>query len=118
MTGPLSQGRDGIALRGAEKMTFARIRAITIVSVLVVAAVLFVTAAILRDNQTSSTGGGGCPKDALIADIHLPEPQDVKINVYNATDHPGLANQVKTDFMNRKFTVVDSGNDPKGKKVD
>jgi hypothetical protein len=101
-------------------MTFARIRAITIVSVLVVAAVIFVTVALLRDDQTGPLGGGGCPKDAVLADTHLPEPQDVKINVYNATNppRPGLANAVKIDFMNRKFTVVNSGPDPKGKPVD
>jgi hypothetical protein len=98
-------------------MTFARIRAIAIVSVLVVAALIFVAAAILRDNQTGAVASG-CPKDAVLADTRLPEPGNVKINVYNATDHPGLANQVKIDFTNRKFTVVNTGNDPKGKRVD
>jgi LytR cell envelope-related transcriptional attenuator len=99
-------------------MTFARIRAIAIVSVLVVAALVFVAAAILRDNQTGPFAPAGCPKDAIIADTRLPEPSEVKINVYNATDHPGLANQVKIDFANRKFTVLNTGNDPKGKRVD
>jgi hypothetical protein len=99
-------------------MTFARIRAIAIVSVLVVTAMILVAAAILRDNQSGPFSAAGCPKDAIIADTRLPEPSEVKINVYNATDHPGLANQVKIDFTNRKFTVVNAGNDPKGKRVD
>jgi LytR cell envelope-related transcriptional attenuator len=98
-------------------MTFARIRAIAIVSVLVVAAMIVVAAAILRDNETGPVGAG-CPKDAVIADTRLPEPSEVKINVYNASERPGLANQVKTDFVNRKFTVVNAGNDPKGKRLD
>jgi LytR cell envelope-related transcriptional attenuator len=98
-------------------MTFARIRAIAIVSVLVIAALVFVTAALLRDNQTGPVAAG-CPKDAVLADTRLPEPKDVKINVFNATDHPGWANQAKIDFTNRKFTVVNSGNDPKGKRID
>src|SRR6266545_2790453 len=98
-------------------MTFARIRAIVIVSVLVVAAMIVVAAAILRDNETGPVGAG-CPKDAVIADTRLPEPSEVKINVYNASERPGLANQVKTDFVNRKFTVVNAGNDPKGKRLD
>src|SRR6266508_966864 len=80
-------------------MTFARIRAIVIVSVLVVAA-------ILRDNETGPVGAG-CPKDAVIADTRLPEPSEVKINVYNASERPGLANQVKTDDVNRKDDIVD-----------
>jgi LytR cell envelope-related transcriptional attenuator len=98
-------------------MTFARIRAIAIVSVLVVTAMVVVAAAILRDDQTGPFAAG-CPKDAVIADTRLPEPSEVKINVYNATDHPGLANQVAIDFKNRKFTVVNASNDPKGKRLD
>jgi len=99
-------------------MTFARIRAIAIVSVLVVAALVFVAAAILRDNQTGGVASG-CPKDAVLADTRLPdETSKVKINIYNATDHPGLANQAKVDLTNRQFTVVNTGNDPKGKRVD
>jgi len=53
-------------------MTFARIRAIAIVSVLVVAALVFVAAAILRDNQTGGVASG-CPKDAVLADTRLPD---------------------------------------------
>jgi hypothetical protein len=99
-------------------MTFARIRALVIVGVLVAAALVFVSVAILKDNQTHGLVAEGCPKDAVPADARLPEPKGVKINVFNATDTPGLATQVATDLHNRLFTVVKTGNDPKGQHVE
>src|SRR5690242_10648236 len=99
-------------------MTFARIRALVIVGVLVVAALVLVTMAILKDKQGDNAVAAGCPKDAVPADARLPLPKDVKINVYNATDTPGLANQLATDLHNRQFNIGKTGNDPKGKHID
>jgi hypothetical protein len=93
-------------------MSFARVRALAVVGALVLAAMVFVTVALIKDHQTGPTQAKGCAKDAVMANIQLPEPQDVKINVYNATDKPGLANEVGADFKNRKFQVKNMGNDP------
>jgi hypothetical protein len=98
-------------------MTFARIRSLVIVGVLVVAALVLVTMAILKDNQTGPVAEG-CPKDAVPADARLPSEESVKVNVYNATDTPGLASQVATELHNRKFTVVKVDTDPKAQHVD
>jgi hypothetical protein len=98
-------------------MSFARVRALAVVGALVVCAAVAVTIALLKDRQTGPPEAKGCPKDAVIANVRLPTPEQVKINVYNATDQPGLASSVTTDFKNRKFTVVKSGNDPAGKPV-
>ena len=99
-------------------MSFARVRALAVVGLLVVAAAVFVTIALLEDRQSGPTEARGCAEDAVIADIKLPEPEKVKLNVYNATDKPGLATEVRNDFSNRKFTVLKHGNDPQNKRVD
>jgi len=93
-------------------MSFARVRALAVVGALVLAAAIFVTVALLKDRQSGPSAATGCGEGAVIANTKLPEPQDVKINVYNATDKPGQANAVKTEFHNRKFQVGKSGNDP------
>ena len=54
-----------------------------------------------------------CPAGWAIADLQLRPPEEVKINVFNATDKPNLANAVASDFGNRKFKVQKKGNDKK-----
>jgi hypothetical protein len=99
-------------------MSFARVRAIVVVSALVVCAIIFVTMAIVRDRQAGRTRTTGCASDAVLANVTLPVPEDVKLNVYNATDKPKLASEVAADFTNRKFKVEKQGNDPQAKRVD
>jgi hypothetical protein len=100
-------------------MSFARIRALAVVGVLVIAAAIVVTITISKDRQKGPiTNGGSCTAGQVPVSLALPEPKDVKINVFNATDKPGLASDVATDFKNRKFTVVKEGNDPLAKRVD
>ena len=98
-------------------MSFARVRALAVVGALVLAAIIFVTVALVKDRQSGPAQAQGCAKDAVMANITLPEEQDVKINVYNATDKPGLASEMKNEFSNRKFKVLKSGNDPVKKPV-
>ena len=99
-------------------MSFARVRALVVVGVLVLAAVILVATALLKDKQTAPIQVQGCAKNAVIADIKLPEPTAVKINVYNATAKPGLATDERDEFKARHFTVDKVGNDPLAKKVD
>lgn len=103
-------------------MSFARVRALAVVGVLFLCAAVFVVMALIKDSQTATTTGK-CPADYVRVDLRLPEEKNIKINVYNATDRPGLAESVATDFENREFTVVnkpkiDQANDPLKKKVD
>ncbi|MFG2055100.1 LytR C-terminal domain-containing protein [Micromonospora sp. NPDC048930] len=88
-------------------------RALVVVGLLAVIALVFVVIALVRDTQSNAGTAEGCPKDWPLADVTLREPKDVKINVYNGTDEVGLASSVADDFRNRKFQVKKEGNAPK-----
>jgi hypothetical protein len=96
-------------------MSFARVRALVIVGMLAVVAVIFVAITLVRDTQAGKGSASGCPEGYKLADTRLRMPKDIKINVYNGTDIPGLAGSVKTDFENRQFQVLKFGNEPKNK---
>jgi hypothetical protein len=86
-------------------MSFARVRALVVVGVLAVAAVVFVIIALVKDDQNDPVGGG-CPAGATMADITLPDdPAEVTVKVYNGTNTPGLAESVSAEFKNRRFTT-------------
>jgi hypothetical protein len=95
-------------------MSFARVRALVVVGLLAVIALVFVVVAMVRDTQGKAGGAGGCPEGWPLADITLREPKYVKINVYNATDQVGLAGNIADDFRNRKFQVQKTATAPKG----
>jgi hypothetical protein len=95
-------------------MTFARVRALIVVGVLVVLGVGFVGFALAKDTQRGQVTARSCPEGWPLVDLQLRPPEDVKINVLNATDRPNLATSVADDFANRKFKVVKKGNDKKG----
>jgi hypothetical protein len=99
-------------------MSFARVRALVIVGLLVVCALVFVTVALVRDTQAGGDAKAGCPEGYKVADIRLREPKEIKINVYNGTDTQGLASSVADDFRNRQFQVLKTGNEPKKKGYD
>jgi hypothetical protein len=91
-------------------MSFARVRALLFVGVLVLAALIFVGVALVRDSQSGDSLTASCPEGYRKADIRLREAKDIKINIFNATDTPGLAGSVANDFRNRKFQVLKTGN--------
>ena len=91
-------------------MSFARVRALVVVGLLAVVALVFVVIAVVRDTQGKAGTAAGCPDGWPLADVTLREPKDVKINIYNATDEAGLAGSVADDFRNRKFQVKKVGN--------
>lgn len=99
-------------------MSFARVRALVVVGLLAVFALVFVVVALVKDSQSGAGGVQGCPAGWPLADVSLREAKDVKINVYNGSDKSGLANAVADDFTNRKFQVKKSGNDPQKRSVD
>jgi len=88
-------------------MSFARVRALVVVGVLAVAAVVFVVVALVRDTQGDAVAGGGCPDGSVMANVTLPEdPEDVTVKVYNGTKTPGLADNVTNEFKNRRFKTL------------
>ncbi|GAB3802119.1 LytR C-terminal domain-containing protein [Micromonospora zhanjiangensis] len=95
-------------------MSFARVRALVVVGALTVLALVFIVVALVRDTQSSDKAPGACQNGEVRANIALPEPQNVKIAVYNATKTQGLADSVATNFGNRKFKVVKTAVDKKG----
>ncbi|WP_433791655.1 LytR C-terminal domain-containing protein [Actinoplanes sp. CA-252034] len=91
-------------------MSFARVRALVVVGVLAVAAVVFVVVTLFRDTQRGSSNGIDCPAGAPLADIRLPnDPAVVKIKVFNGTSKADLAEQVTNEFANRRFVVEKPG---------
>jgi hypothetical protein len=98
-------------------MSFARVRALVFVGVLVGVALVFAIVAVVTDSQGGTTAKG-CPAGYKLANVALRESKDVKINVYNATNQPGLATSLADDFKNRKFQVVKTGNDPLKKGIE
>ena len=94
-------------------MSFARVRALVVVGLLGVLALVFVVVALVRDTQSEAGIGGGCPEGWPLADVTLREPKDVKINVLNGTDQIGLASKIADDFRNRKFQVKKTGDEKK-----
>src|SRR2546421_12239229 len=76
-------------------MSLARARALAIVGVLVLAALVLVVAAIVKDKQSNASyASGGCgPGDVRITVNPLPPTSQITLNVYNGTgeDNPDPA---------------------------
>ncbi|GLY04703.1 MULTISPECIES: LytR C-terminal domain-containing protein [Actinoplanes] len=91
-------------------MSFARVRALVLVGVLAVAAVVFVVVALVRDSQGDAVNGSDCPAGAPLADVLLPDdPAEVTVKVLNGSTRTGLAESVSNEFKNRRFTTKDPG---------
>ncbi|WP_178379753.1 LytR C-terminal domain-containing protein [Cryptosporangium aurantiacum] len=93
-------------------MSLARVRALTVIGVLALVAVITVVWAIVTDDQTGKSARG-C--DTVQASI--PAPSAVKVRVYNGTDEQGLADKVGQALKKRGFNVLTVGNDPQGEPV-
>jgi hypothetical protein len=87
-------------------LSFARVRAIIVVTMLVVAAVVTVSMALGRQPDDSLMTDR-CPDGFVPVRLTLPEVSVVKLNVYNATTRVGLASQVGDNFANRNFQVLE-----------
>ncbi|MEU2611711.1 LytR C-terminal domain-containing protein [Micromonospora sp. NPDC007271] len=88
-------------------------RALVVVGLLAVVALVFVVVAVVRDTQSKAGTGKDCPAGWPLADVTLRDRKDVKINVLNGSDQPGVAGNVADEFRNRKFQVKKVGNAPK-----
>jgi hypothetical protein len=111
-------------------MSLARARALAIVGALVVAALILVVMAVVKDKQsTASYAGGHCQPGQVRISTRLPNPDKIHLKVYNGTGTPnpdqrdakrnpiigavsGLGGQVTDDFRNRGFVVDTVGDHP------
>ena len=95
-------------------MSFARVRALSIVGALVVCAVVLSVVAVTRDRQARTSYGHSCPPGAVpVTTRPLPDESAIKLNVLNGTNRAGLAAEVADKFRNRKFTVDKVGDTQK-----
>jgi hypothetical protein len=91
-------------------MSLARARSLAIVGVLVVAALILVIFAVVKDKQSAASySSGSCAAGQVKISVKLPPTSKIKINVYNGTGpnnrKVGLAGQVAEDLKNRGFNV-------------
>ncbi|MQA25479.1 MAG: LytR family transcriptional regulator [Micromonosporaceae bacterium] len=94
-------------------MTLARVRALLVVVTMAALAASFVLWAILRDSQAKDDPAEqNCPQGAVPAATAVPEPKNMKLNVYNDTDQRGLAKRVAGQLKSRGFKIGKVGNDP------
>lgn len=99
-------------------LSFARVRALAIVAVLLIGALVAVYLAMTRETGSAQAGDTDCRPGSVAANLDLPEVNAVKVNIYNATGQVGLASQVSENFENRNFDVQESGDDPLGSEVE
>lgn len=92
-------------------MSFARVRALAVVGILVISAAVVVAVTFFKDHQRGPLVGSTCPDGAIVVDLQLPEEKDIKLNVLNTTDRPGVATSLGTEFKSRKFQVLKQDNE-------
>lgn len=97
-------------------LTFARVRALAILTGLILVALITVSAAIIRDSGVA-TATSSCGDGDVVANVTLADPSEIKINVFNATEQTGLAARVGENFANRNFQVLNHDDDPQDVEV-
>ncbi len=84
---------------------------------LVVIGVGFGIFTLVRSGDTAGTvatpTAAPCPSVSVSAMPPLPNPTEIKVNVYNATFLKGLAASTAADLKDRGFVIKEVGNDPK-----
>src|SRR5437667_8753015 len=101
-------------------MMLARARAQAVLGALVPCALVVVRLALIKDKQAQGTAGKAvtCNKDWVPVDARLPDTKEVKINVYNASGHDGLATQAAARLSGGGFKIGKVDADPRGKPLD
>lgn len=87
-------------------LSFARVRAMVVVAALLIGAAIAVRMALSQDRDTLAEEER-CPADFILVDLSLPQPSEVKVNVYNGTTRAGLANRIADNLANRNFHVLE-----------
>lgn len=57
------------------------------------------------------------PTCAAVAPTDAPAPEEIGVNVYNATEQSGLAQRVAGEMRERGFAILDVANDPTSRTV-
>jgi hypothetical protein len=87
-------------------MHMTRIRALVVVGILAVAAIVLVVLTVTRDTQIDGSLAEKCKPGHIPVSLDLPTTEtEISINVFNATKQTGLATNVAGDFKNRGFRV-------------
>jgi hypothetical protein len=97
-------------------MTFARVRALVFVGVLLVVAAVVTLVVIGKDSQRGAEAG--CPAEWPRADLTLPANRDIIVAVLSGTKDTGTAATVAGDFRNRGFQVRPPAKKAKAEKVE
>lgn len=92
-------------------MTLARVRALIIVSVLIITAAVVVIMAIGKDTQINFQAEE-CAPGLVPAKTKMPDEVEVTVHVYNGTKKQDLAADVAFDFENRGFTAEEPTESP------
>jgi hypothetical protein len=90
-------------------MSLARVRALVVIGVLVFIALSTVIWAIAQDDQTRPQRRSSCKTDVKVATA-IPPAGAVKLRVFNATDHNGLAQTAAVQLKQAGFGSITVGN--------
>src|SRR5690349_9103125 len=86
-------------------MTFARARALAVVGVLALVAVVVVVTALVRDRQSAAGTLSRCGGGDIRISTKLPPQSAINLHVYNGTAVPNLAGRVAEELRGQGFTV-------------
>lgn len=87
-------------------MHMTRIRALAVVGILAIAALVLVVVTVSRDSQGGNPLAEKCKPGQVPVSLAMPQHEsEVEVNVFNATNTPGLAASLRDDFRNRDFKV-------------
>jgi|KBSSwiStaDraftv2_1062776.scaffolds.fasta_scaffold59785_7 hypothetical protein len=100
-------------------MHMTRIRALAVVGLLAVSAIVLVVLTISRDTQNHQVQAETCKPGQVPVSLTMPNEPEVNIKVFNATQTQGLGASVAADFKNRNFNVakIDGEKDAAGKDI-
>ena len=98
-------------------MRIAQVRALVVVGLLIVIALVMSWYAIANDSQTAS-GRDRCEPGDIPVDITLPEERDIKVKVLNATDNAGLADTAAEALKEYGFDIEETGDSDRGDEME
>jgi hypothetical protein len=91
-------------------MNAARIRALSVVGVLMIGASVLVFVTMHKDTQTHASYLGSCPAGSIPVVVDpLPNTDQINLKVYNGSNVPGAAENLASAFSHRGFKVANVG---------
>lgn len=72
---------------------------------------------VLKKDETSAAADNQCVAASALSTDPAKAVKEVKLRVYNASETPGLAQQVSTEFGIRGFTIDATANDPAEREI-